>query len=145
MWIKKSEYELLTKSYINLTKEIGDIRNELDRIKGDARRYEDIVKRHNRILEHSTRCDIGYFSKFIEGALSTYSYTNIYHNLKEYRFVNLYLYNPTFKISEENDMIINVQDIVDKEDERTVVYYTLDLKNTSFVCTKKEDVIWKKE
>ena len=144
MWIRKSEYELLTKSYIRLSKEIGDIRNELDRIKGDARRYEDVVKRHKRILEHSTRCDIGYFSKFIEGALSTYPYTHIYDDLKEYCFVNLYLYNPTFKISEENDMIINVQDIVDKEDERKVIYYILDLKNKSFVCTK-EEVIWKKE
>lgn len=144
MWIKKSEYELLTKSYIRLSKEIGDIRNELDRIKGDGRRYEDVVKRHNRILKHSTKDDIGYFSKFIEGALSTYPYTNIYHDLEEYRFSNLYLCNPIFKISEENDMIINVQDIVDKEDERTVVYYMLDLKNKSFVCTKKE-VIWKKE
>lgn len=144
MWIKKSEYELLTKSYIRLSKEIGDIRNELDRIKDNERRYEDVVKRHNRILKHSTKDDIGYFSKFIEGALSTYPYTNIYHDLKDYSFVNLYLYNPTFKISEENDMIINVQDIVDKEDERTVVYYMLDLKNKSFVCTK-EDVIWKKK
>lgn len=144
MWIKKSEYELLTKSYIRLSKEIGDIRNELDRIKGDARRYEDIVKRHNRILEHSTRCDIGYFSKFIEGALSTYPYTDIYHDLKDYRFVNLYLYNPTFKISKDNNMIIEVKDIVNKEDERKAVYYMLDLKNKSFVCTK-EDVIWKKE
>lgn len=40
-------------------------------------------------------------------------------------------------------MIINVRDIVDKEDERKVVYYILDLKNENFVCTKK-DVIWKK-
>lgn len=78
MWIKKSEYELLTKSYIKLSKEIGDIRNELDRIKDNERRYEDVVKRHNRILKHSTKDDIGYFSKFIEGALSTYPYTNIY-------------------------------------------------------------------
>ena len=144
MWIKKSEYELLTKSYIRLSKEIGDIRNELDRIKGDGKRYEDVVKRHNRILEHSTKDGIKYFSKFIEGVLSTYPYTNIYHDLKEYRFVNLYLYNPTFKIPEENDMIINVQDIVDNEDERKVIYYTLDLKNKSFVCTI-EEVIWKKE
>lgn len=143
MWIKKSEYEILTKSYIRLSKEIGDIRSEFDRIKGDGRRYEDVVKRHNRILKHSTRSDIGYFSKFIEGALSTYPYTNIYYDLEEYCFSNLYLYDPTFKISEENDMIINVRDIVDKEDERKVVYYILDLKNGNFVCTKK-DVIWKK-
>lgn len=143
MWIKKSEYELLTKSYIRLLKEIGDIRSELDRIKGDGRRYEDVVKRHNRILKHSTKDDIGYFSEFIEGALSTHSYTNIYYDLEEYCFSNLYLYDPTFKISEENDMIINVRDIVDKEDERKVVYYILDLKNENFVCTKK-DTIWKK-
>ena len=142
MWIKKSEYELLTKSYIRLSKEIGDIRNELDRIKGDGRRYEDAVKRHNRILKYSTRCDIGYFSKFKEGVL-THSYTNIYYDLEEYCFINLYLYDPTFKISEDNDMIINVRDIVDKEDERKVVYYILDLKNENFVCTKK-DTIWKK-
>lgn len=144
MWIKKSEYELLTKSYIRLSKEIGDIRSELDRIKGDERRYEDVVKRHNRILKHSTKDDIGYFSKFIEGALSTYPYTNIYYDLEEYCFSNLYLYNPTFKISEENGMIINVRDIVDKEDERKVVYYILDLRNGNFVCTKK-DVIWKRD
>ena len=142
MWIKKSEYELLTKSYIRLSKEIGDIRNELDRIKGDGRRYEDAVKRHNRILKYSTRRDIGYFSEFKEGVL-THSYTNIYYDLEEYCFSNLYLYDPTFKISEENDMIINVRDIVDKEDERKVVYYILDLKNENFVCTKK-DTIWKK-
>lgn len=142
MWIKKSEYELLTKSYIRLSKEIGDIRNELDRIKGDGRRYEDAVKRHNRILKYSTRRDIGYFSEFKEGVL-THSYTNIYYDLEEYCFSNLYLYDPTFKISEENAMIINVRDIVDKEDERKVVYYILDLKNENFVCTKK-DVIWKK-
>ena len=142
MWIKKSEYELLTKSYIRLSKEIGDIRNELDRIKGDGRRYEDVVKRHNRILKYSTRRDIGYFSEFKEGVL-THSYTNIYYDLEEYCFSNLYLYDPTFKISEENDMIINVRDIVDKEDERKVVYYILDLKNENFVCTKK-DTIWKK-
>lgn len=142
MWIKKSEYELLTKSYIRLSKEIGDIRSELDRIKGDGRRYEDAVKRHNRILKYSTRRDIGYFSKFKEGVL-THSYTNIYYDLEEYCFSNLYLYDPTFKISEENAMIINVRDIVDKEDERKVVYYILDLKNENFVCTKK-DVIWKK-
>lgn len=142
MWIKKSEYELLTKSYIRLSKEIGDIRSELDRIKGDGRRYEDAVKRHNRILKYSTRRDIGYFSEFKEGVL-THSYTNIYYDLEEYCFSNLYLYDPTFKISEENAMIINVRDIVDKEDERKVVYYILDLKNENFVCTKK-DVIWKK-
>lgn len=142
MWIKKSEYELLTKSYIRLSKEIGDIRNELDRIKGDGRRYEDAVKRHNRILKHSTKDGIGYFSEFKEGVL-THSYTNIYYDLEEYCFSNLYLYDPTFKISEENDMIINVRDIVDKEDERKVVYYILDLKNENFVCTKK-DTIWKK-
>lgn len=142
MWIKKSEYELLTKSYIRLSKEIGDIRNELDRIKGDGRRYEDAVKRHNRILKYSTGRDIGYFSEFKEGVL-THSYTNIYYDLEEYCFSNLYLYDPTFKISEENAMIINVRDIVDKEDERKVVYYILDLKNENFVCTKK-DVIWKK-
>lgn len=142
MWIKKSEYELLTKSYIRLSKEIGDIRNELDRIKGDGRRYEDVVKRHNRILKYSTIRDIGYFSEFKEGVL-THSYTNIYYDLEEYCFSNLYLYDPTFKISEENDMIINVRDIVDKEDERKVVYYILDLKNENFVCTKK-DTIWKK-
>lgn len=144
MWIKKSEYELLTKSYIRLSKEIGDIRSELDRIKGDGRRYEDVVKRHNRILKHSTRSDIGYFSKFIEGALSTYPYTNIYYDLEEYCFSNLYLYDPTFKISEENDMIINVRDVEDEKDKRKVVYYTLDLENENFVCTKKE-VIWKKK
>lgn len=143
MWIKKSEYELLTKSYIRLSKEIGDIRNELDRIKGDGRRYEDAVKRHNRILKYSTRRDIGYFSEFKESVL-THSYTNIYYDLEEYCFSNLYLYDPTFKISEENNMIVNVQDSVDKEDERKVVYYILDLKNENFVCTK-EDVIWKKE
>ena len=144
MWIKKSEYELLTKSYIRLSKEIGDIRNELDRIKGDGRRYEDVVKRHNRILKHSTKDDIGYFSKFIEGALSPLPYTNIYYDLEEYRFSNLYLRNPIFKISEENDMIINVRDVEDEKDKRKVVYYTLDLENENFVCTKKE-VIWKKK
>ena len=51
MWIKKSEYELLTKSYIRLSKEIGDIRSELDRIKGDERRYENttINKKSKRL------------------------------------------------------------------------------------------------
>lgn len=145
MWIKKNEYELLTKSYIRLSKEIGDIRSELDRIKGDGRRYENIVKMHNRISKHSTKDGIGYFSNYglKEGVLSQHPYTNIYYDLEEYCFSNLYLYDPTFKISEENDMIINVRDIVDKEDERKVVYYILDLKNGNFVCTKK-DTIWKK-
>lgn len=146
MWIKKSEYELLTKSYIRLSKEIGDIRSELDRIKDDGRRYEDAVKRHNRILKYSTRCDIGYFSEyeFKEDVLSTHPYTNIYYDLEEYCFNNLYLCNPIFKISEENDMIINVRDVEDEKDKRKVVYYTLDLENENFVCTKKE-VIWKKK
>ena len=146
MWIKKSEYELLTKSYIRLSKEIGDIRSELDRIEVDGRRYEDAVKRHNRILKHSTKDGIGYCSnyEFKEGVLSTHPYTNIYYDLEEYCFSNLYLCNPIFKISEENDMIINVRDVEDEKDKRKVVYYTLDLENENFVCTKKE-VIWKKK
>ena len=54
------------------------------------------------------------------------------------------LCNPIFKISEENDMIINVRDVKDEKNKRKVVYYTLDLENKNFVCTKK-DVIWKKK
>ena len=84
---------------------------------------------------------IGYLSESF-GAKTVYTY--IYYNLNEYNFNGLYLRNPEFTISEQNNMIINVKDIVDKEDERKVIYYTLDLKNKSFVCAK-EEVIWKKE
>lgn len=141
MWISKWKYEFLKKTCFELQIKLDRLEKDLKIREHFEERYQEAVKRHNRILCNSIMNGIGYLSESV-GAKTVYTY--IYYNLNEYNFNDLYLCNPEFTISEQNNMIINVKDIVDKEDERKVIYYTLDLKNESFVCAK-EDVIWKKE
>lgn len=138
MWISKKKYEELEDRIEKLEREVKYF-NQFN----FSNLYCD-VNDIKRVFEKCKAGEITYYSHFDKSVFmpslneneKSNIYTYIYSDFKEYRMDGLYLYDPKFTNDIDNSDIIYVTDQIKFVNKVEQHFYTIDLKNKTYIQTK---------
>lgn len=129
-WIK------YLKELQSITSDVSYLVNRTKDLQNDINITNKRVEKLQRIVECAREDEITYYSH--RGNAFSYDYTYIYMDKGEYKIDQVYLHNPEFIRTNEDDVIMIKDVFCDGTDYKRVKEYTVDLEHRTYIVTKND-------